>query len=49
MPDGKTQTQVCIDKGIQQYPTWIFADESKLTGEQQPAVLATKVGCPMPE
>lgn len=47
-PDGKTQTQICIDKQITQYPTWIFADGSKLTGEQQPQVLAEKAGCAMP-
>ena len=49
LPDGKTQTQECIDKGINQYPTWIFADESRMTGEQQPADLAAKTGCEMPE
>jgi len=49
LPDGKTQTQECIDKEIVQYPTWIFADGSKMTGEQQPADLATKAGCEMPQ
>lgn len=48
-PDGKTQTQVCIDKGIQQYPTWVFADGSTTTGEQWPADLAKKADCPLPE
>jgi len=48
-PDGKNQTQVCIDKGIQSYPTWEFADGSKLTGEQTPQVLAEKTGCTLPE
>ena len=47
--DQKTQTPICIEKGIVQYPTWIFADGSKLTGEQQPADLATKTGCALPE
>src|SRR5436853_621590 len=23
-PDGQSQTQVCIDKGISSYPTWFF-------------------------
>jgi thiol-disulfide isomerase/thioredoxin len=48
-PDGKTQTQVCIDKEIVQYPTWEFADGSRLTGEQQPAALAEKASCEMPQ
>lgn len=48
-PDGKAQTQECIDKEIKQYPTWEFADGSRLTGEQQPATLAEKAGCELPE
>ena len=45
----KSQNQLCNDLKIQQYPTWIFADESRLTGEQQPADLATKTGCAVPQ
>ena len=48
-PDGKSQTQICIDKGIQSYPTWEFTDGSRLSGEQQPSVLAEKTGCTLPE
>jgi thiol-disulfide isomerase/thioredoxin len=48
-PDGKTQTQICIDKSIQSYPTWEFADGSRLSGEQTPQVLADKAGCEMPQ
>lgn len=48
-PDGKSQTQICIDKGVQSYPTWEFTDGSKLTGEQTPQVLAEKAGCSLPE
>lgn len=46
-PD-KTQTQVCIDNGIQSYPTWIFADGSKLSGEVELATLAEKTSCVLP-
>jgi thiol-disulfide isomerase/thioredoxin len=46
--DGKTQTQICIDKKIQSYPTWEFADGSRMTGEQQPSALAEKTGCALP-
>ncbi len=46
-PDGKGQLQVCIDKQITNYPTWIFADGSRLTGELTAAQLATASGCPL--
>lgn len=48
-PDGKGQTQECIDKQIQSYPTWEFADGSRVNGEQKPQVLADKTGCPLQE
>lgn len=48
-PDGQSQTQQCLDKQIIQYPTWEFADGSRLTGEQQPATLAEKAGCELPQ
>ena len=44
-PDGNGQTQVCIDNQIQSYPTWIFADGTRLTGEQTPKALAEKTSC----
>jgi hypothetical protein len=40
-----TQTQVCIDHNITQYPTWVFADGSRLVGVQTPQTLAAKTGC----
>jgi thiol-disulfide isomerase/thioredoxin len=49
MPNGKDQTAACKDKNIQSYPTWEFADGSRITGEQQPGVLAEKTGCEMPQ
>lgn len=45
--DQKTQTPICIEKEIKQYPTWIFEDGSRLTGEQRPQALAEKTGCPL--
>ena len=36
-PSGSGQTQVCIDHDIVQYPTWVFADGSRLVGVQTPA------------
>ena len=45
LPSGSGQTQVCIDHNITQYPTWVFADGSRLVGVQTPQTLATKTGC----
>jgi thiol-disulfide isomerase/thioredoxin len=47
-PDGNGQTQICKDKNIEGYPTWIFADGSQLSGEIPLATLAQKTGCTLP-
>lgn len=47
--DGNNQLEVCTEAGIQSYPTWEFADGSRLTGEQSLATLAEKTGCELPE
>lgn len=44
-PDGKSQTQVCKDAGIESYPTWEFSDGSRVLGEQSPEFLAQKANC----
>ncbi len=46
--NGQGQTQICIDKGIQSYPTWVFADGSTLNGEQSLEALAEKTSCVLP-
>lgn len=46
-PDN-TQTQICKDKKIEGYPTWIFKDGTILTGEQKLATLADKTQCSLP-
>ncbi len=48
-PDGSAQTAVCIEKGIQSYPTWVFPDGSRLTGDVSPESLASKASCPLPK
>lgn len=48
-PDGKDQLQVCKDKEITNYPTWIFADGTRMTGELTAAQLAAKSGCVLPQ
>jgi hypothetical protein len=45
LPSGSGETQACIDHNIVQYPTWVFADGSRLVGAQTPEVLAKKTSC----
>ncbi|MFW0837601.1 MAG: hypothetical protein ACKKL5_01230 [Candidatus Komeilibacteria bacterium] len=47
-PDGKGQKQICDDAGITGYPTWEFADGSRLNGEVALQTLADKTGCSLP-
>lgn len=46
-PDGQGQTQVCIDKKIEGYPTWVFKDGSRLSGEVTLEALSAKTSCPI--
>lgn len=46
-PDGQTQLQACKDEHIVTYPTWVFPDESRQTGEISLKTLAEKTGCPL--
>lgn len=48
-PDGKSQLQICQDKKIDGYPTWIFADGSRESGEVSLEKLAEKTGCKLPQ
>lgn len=45
-PDGKGQTDECKSMNIDGYPTWVFADGSRVSGEQSLASLGTKADCP---
>lgn|SRR3989344_1346019 len=47
--DGKSQVQECKDKNISGYPTWEFADGSRLTGKLSFEQLAEKTSCSLPE
>ncbi len=47
-PNGQAQLQICIDKKITGYPTWIFADGKILTGERTLEELAGASGCVLP-
>ncbi len=46
---NKVQNQLCNDKKIENYPTWIFKDGSRLTGEIPLATLAEKTQCVLPQ
>ena len=45
-PDQK-QKQICIDAKVEGFPTWVFADGSRLTGEIPLETLANKTSCPL--
>jgi thiol-disulfide isomerase/thioredoxin len=47
--DAKGQTQICIDKNITGYPTWEFADGTRLSGEVELKTLSEKTSCPLPQ
>lgn len=48
-PDGQNQEPICKDKGIEGYPTWVFADGSRLSGELSLETLANKTQCILPQ
>src|SRR3989338_2909001 len=54
-PDGQGQTQICKDKGITGYPTWVFppigtaTSTTILTGERTLEELATASTCVLPK
>ena len=47
--DGNAMLPVCKDKKIEGYPTWIFADGSRESGEVSMEKLAEKTSCTLPK
>ena len=47
--DGSAQLRECAEKKIEVYPTWVFKDGSRLTGEIPLKQLAEKTSCQLPE
>lgn len=47
--DGNGTSQQCLEKEIKGYPTWEFADGTRLNGEIPLAQLAEKTACVLPE
>ena len=48
-PDGKSVLSVCLDENIEGFPTWVFADGSRLSGQQTFEKLAEKTRCAVPQ
>lgn len=48
LPNAQGQTQECTDAGVKTYPTWEFADGSRLEGTQTFATLAEATSCALP-
>ncbi|MBI4993800.1 hypothetical protein HZC33_02480 [Candidatus Wolfebacteria bacterium] len=42
------ETKLCLEKGVEGYPTWIFPDGRKLVGEQGIEKLSKESGCALP-
>jgi len=41
--------QLCLDKNVQKYPDWEFANGERLVGVQKLEILAEKAGCEKPK
>lgn len=48
-PNSQGQTEICKEKGIKGYPTWVFPDMSSTTGEVSLPILSEKTGCQLPQ
>jgi len=47
-PDGRGQLPLCTDAGVTGYPTWLFADGTKESGEVSLEKLSEKTSCELP-
>jgi thiol-disulfide isomerase/thioredoxin len=45
--DGQGQLPICKEKAVESYPTWIFKDGTKQTGEVSLVDLSKFTGCPL--
>lgn len=46
IPNQPGQTGVCQPANIQVYPTWVFSDGNRVTGEMSFEQLSQQTGCP---
>src|SRR5579872_5726136 len=47
-PDGQTQTPICIQKNVQSYPTWVFANGVLEEGTLDLTEIAKQTSCTLP-
>lgn len=47
-PNGQDQLEICKERKITNYPTWIFSDGTILTGERTLSELSQASGCSLP-
>ena len=47
-PDGQSQLPICVQNKIESYPTWVFKDGTRMSGEIPLKTLAEKSGCELP-
>jgi len=45
---SRATAQVCLDAGVKRYPTWVFADGTKVEGDHSLEFLGQTTGCPVP-
>jgi hypothetical protein len=45
---SRNLAQVCTDANVKRFPTWIFADGSRVDGEHQLDFLGQQTGCALP-
>lgn len=41
--------KLCLEKGVDNFPTWVFPDGKKLVGFQGLSKLSEESGCPLPQ
>lgn len=45
---SRATSQVCTDANVKHYPTWVFADGSRVEGDHPLDFLSQQTGCPLP-
>jgi hypothetical protein len=45
---SRAPAQVCVDAGVKQYPTWVFADGARVEGDHTLEFLSQETGCALP-
>ncbi len=47
-PGGRSMLPVCTEAGVESFPTWVFSDGTRKTGDQPLTILAEASGCELP-